>query len=93
PALYSADDRPEGFSRIDANDSGANVLSFQRIGDDGSVLACVANFAGQPHHDYRVGLPSAGRWREVVNTDSGAYGGSGVGNLGGVDAEERPWHG
>ncbi|WP_367136043.1 1,4-alpha-glucan branching protein GlgB [Saccharothrix sp. HUAS TT1] len=93
PALYSADNKPEGFSWVDANDSAGNVLSFLRIGEDGSVLACVANFAGQPHHDYRVGLPLAGRWREVVNTDSEAYGGSGVGNFGGVEAEERPWHG
>ncbi|MFD0207158.1 MULTISPECIES: 1,4-alpha-glucan branching protein GlgB [Saccharothrix] len=93
PALYSADNRPEGFSWIDANDSAGNVLSFLRIGEDGSVLACVANFAGMPHHDYRVGLPVAGRWREVVNTDSEVYGGSGVGNLGVVEAEEHPWHG
>ncbi|GGP46595.1 1,4-alpha-glucan branching protein GlgB [Saccharothrix coeruleofusca] len=93
PALYSVDDRPEGFEWIDANDSGGNVLSFLRRGQDGSLLACVANFAGQPHHDYRVGLPLAGRWREVVNTDSGDYGGSGVGNMGAVEAEERPWHG
>ncbi|CAL9349283.1 1,4-alpha-glucan branching enzyme GlgB [Actinosynnema sp. ALI-1.44] len=93
PALYSQDNRPEGFSWIDANDSAGNVLSFVRIGEDGSLLACVANFAGMPHHDYRVGLPVAGRWREVVNTDSSAYGGSGVGNMGGVEAEEKPWHG
>ncbi|GAA1308689.1 1,4-alpha-glucan branching protein GlgB [Saccharothrix xinjiangensis] len=93
PALYSADDRPEGFSWIDANDSGGNVLSFLRVGEDGSLLACVANFSGMPHHDYRVGLPCPGRWREVVNTDSADYGGSGVGNMGVVEAEEEPWHG
>ncbi|GAA2684297.1 MULTISPECIES: 1,4-alpha-glucan branching protein GlgB [Actinosynnema] len=93
PALYSADSKPEGFSWIDANDSGGNVLSFLRIGEDGSLLACVANFSGQPHHDYRVGLPVPGRWREVLNTDSAHYGGSGVGNLGGVEADGRPWHG
>jgi 1,4-alpha-glucan branching enzyme len=93
PALYSADTRPEGFRWIDANDSGGNVLSFLRIGTDGSYLACVANFAGRPHHDYRVGLPLAGRWRELVNTDAGVYGGSGVGNLGTVTAQDRPWHG
>ncbi|MFC6094685.1 1,4-alpha-glucan branching protein GlgB [Saccharothrix lopnurensis] len=93
PALYSADDRPEGFSWIDANDSGGNVLSFLRIGEDGSLLACVANFAGMPHHDYRVGLPLPGRWREVLNTDSEGYGGSGVGNMGSVEAAEEPWHG
>ncbi|MET1071349.1 MAG: 1,4-alpha-glucan branching protein GlgB [Umezawaea sp.] len=93
PALYSADNKPEGFSWIDANDSAGNVLSFLRIGEDGSHLACVANFSGQPHHDYRVGLPTTGRWREVVNTDSSSYGGSGVGNLGVVEAEAHPWHG
>ncbi|MEJ2857079.1 MULTISPECIES: 1,4-alpha-glucan branching protein GlgB [unclassified Saccharothrix] len=93
PALYSQDNKPEGFSWIDANDSAGNVLSFVRVGEDGSLMACIANFAGMPHHDYRVGLPVAGRWREVVNTDSEVYGGSGVGNMGGVEAEEKPWHG
>ncbi|WP_439378425.1 1,4-alpha-glucan branching protein GlgB [Amycolatopsis lexingtonensis] len=93
PALFSQDTSPEGFAWIDANDSSGNVLSFLRIGTDGSRLACVANFAGVPHHDYRVGLPAAGRWREVVNTDAEAYGGSGVGNLGLVEATEEPWHG
>jgi len=92
-ALFSHDVTPEGFQWIDANDSGGNVLSFLRIGEDGSTLACVANFAGMPHHDYRVGLPSAGRWKELVNTDAAHYGGSGVGNLGGVEAEAAPWHG
>ncbi|MGW4208540.1 1,4-alpha-glucan branching protein GlgB [Lentzea sp. NPDC004789] len=92
-ALFSHDVTPEGFQWIDANDSGGNVLSFLRVGEDGSTLACVANFAGMPHHDYRVGLPSAGRWKELVNTDAAHYGGSGVGNLGGVEAEARPWHG
>jgi 1,4-alpha-glucan branching enzyme len=57
------------------------------------VLACVANFSGEPHREYRLGLPSAGRWREVINTDARVYGGSGVGNLGGVEAVLEPWHG
>jgi 1,4-alpha-glucan branching enzyme len=92
-ALFSHDVTPEGFQWIDANDSGGNVLSFLRVGEDGSTLACVANFAGMPHHDYRVGLPSGGRWKELVNTDAAHYGGSGVGNLGGVEAEAKPWHG
>jgi 1,4-alpha-glucan branching enzyme len=85
----------EGFSWIDANDSGNNVASFLRLdpADPDAVLACVANFAGHPHENYRVGLPKAGRWREVLNTDAQSYGGSGWGNMGGVDAEEQPWHG
>jgi 1,4-alpha-glucan branching enzyme len=93
PALYSQDSSPDGFSWIDANDASGNVFSFLRYGSDGSVLACIANFAGQPHEGYRVGLPFTGRWRELVNTDATQYGGSGVGNLGSVTAVARPWHG
>ncbi|MPQ97362.1 1,4-alpha-glucan branching protein GlgB [Modestobacter sp. I12A-02628] len=92
-ALWSQDVDPAGFAWIDANDAGGNTLSFLRYGAGGQALACVANFAGTPHQEYRVGLPRGGRWREVLNTDAEAYGGSGVGNLGGVDAVEEPWHG
>ncbi|HEY3259737.1 MAG TPA: 1,4-alpha-glucan branching protein GlgB [Pseudonocardiaceae bacterium] len=109
PALYSQDSDPAGFQWIDANDAADNVLSFLRFGagigpDDRSdrdggegssptVLACIANFAGNPHEEHRVGLPVTGTWREVLNTDAEVYGGSGVGNLGAVVAEARPWHG
>ncbi|MCF6505928.1 1,4-alpha-glucan branching protein GlgB [Blastococcus sp. MG754426] len=60
---------------------------------EGSVLACVVNFSGAPHHEYRIGLPRPGQWREVLNTDAEGYGGSGVGNYGGIEAEPEPWHG
>ncbi|MGY1711094.1 1,4-alpha-glucan branching protein GlgB [Geodermatophilus sp. SYSU D00758] len=97
PALYTQDTDPAGFEWIDANDASGNVLSFLRHGlpgEDGpQTVACVANFAGTPHHEYRIGLPSAGRWREVLNTDAEGYGGSGVGNMGGIEAVEEPWHG
>jgi 1,4-alpha-glucan branching enzyme len=97
PALWTRDNTPEGFSWIDANDASGNVLSFLRHGVDAdgrpTVLACVANFSGGPREDYRVGLPFAGRWREVLNTDAEIYGGSGVGNLGVVEAEPQMWHG
>jgi 1,4-alpha-glucan branching enzyme len=105
-ALWSLDVDPAGFQWIDANDSAGNVLSFLRYGraaggessgEDGGqarqVLACVANFAGNPHHGYRIGLPRGGRWRELLNTDAEGYGGSGVGNYGGIEAVEEPWHG
>ncbi len=69
------------------------MFSFLRFGDDGSVLACVANFSPVPHEGYRLGLPYAGRWDEVVNTDAEVYCGSGVGNFGRVEATEEPWHG
>jgi 1,4-alpha-glucan branching enzyme len=93
PALFTRDNDPGGFHWIDANDAAGNVLSFLRYGSDGSRLACVTNFAGLPHEEYRVGLPSSGGWREVLNTDAFDYGGSGVGNLGRVEAVDQPWHG
>ncbi|MGH8866942.1 MAG: 1,4-alpha-glucan branching protein GlgB [Actinomycetes bacterium] len=93
PALWSQDVEPSGFDWIDANDAGNNVFSFLRWGGDGSALACVANFAAVPHEGYRLGLPHAGTWQEVLNTDAGAYLGSGVGNLGAVEAVAEPWHG
>jgi 1,4-alpha-glucan branching enzyme len=95
-ALFVADNRPEGFRWIDANDSANNVASFLRLdpADPEAMVACVANFSGGPHKDYRVGLPRAGRWREVMNTDAQTYGGSGWGNMGVVEAEAgNPWHG
>ena len=93
PALWTQDAAPAGFDWIDANDASNNVFSFMRRGTDGSTLACIANFAAVPHEGYRVGLPAAGRWDEVLNTDADAYMGSGVGNLGGVEAGPEPWHG
>jgi 1,4-alpha-glucan branching enzyme len=103
-ALWSQDVDPAGFQWIDANDATGNVLSFLRYGKPaaahngaadgvGSALACVANFSGSPHHGYRIGLPRPGHWREVLNSDAEGYGGSGVGNLGGVEAVAEPWHG
>ncbi len=92
-ALWSRDVDPSGFEWIDANDAAGNVYSFVRYGEDGSMLACVANFSAVPHERYQLGLPRAGRWDEVVNTDADVYLGSGVGNLGGVDAVESAQHG
>jgi 1,4-alpha-glucan branching enzyme len=93
PALFSQDSTPEGFRWIDAGDAPGNVFSFLRYGADGSVLACVANFSGGPHEDYHLGLPEGGTWEEVVNTDAYEYAGSGVGNMGSVQAVEVPRHG
>jgi 1,4-alpha-glucan branching enzyme len=92
-ALWTLDAEGAGFQWIDANDAEGNVFSFLRWGEDGSAVACIANFAGTPHEDYRVGLPFAGEWREIVNTDADLYSGSGVGNMGAVHAETESWHG
>jgi 1,4-alpha-glucan branching enzyme len=93
PALWVRDTSPECFRWISAEDSAHNTFSFVRSAPDAPPLVCVANFAGIPHENYRIGLPYAGTWAEVLNTDAGGYGGSGVGNLGAVHAEDVPWHG
>ncbi|HRW36104.1 MAG TPA: 1,4-alpha-glucan branching protein GlgB [Aquihabitans sp.] len=86
PALWSQDASPEGFAWLQ-NRVDENVSCFVRIGADGQHLACLANLSPVPRHDHVVGLPCAGAWREVLNTDAGHYGGSGVGNLGAVEAD------
>ena len=93
PALHRRDNDPTGFSWIDSHDANHNVFSFVRRAPGEPDLVCVSNFAAVPHEGYRLGLPSAGQWEEVLNTDAGAYAGSGVGNLGTVDAGDQPWHG
>jgi 1,4-alpha-glucan branching enzyme len=92
PAMWQADYSPDGFTWIDANDSANNTYSFVRSAGD-SVVACISNFAGVPHEGYVIGLPHAGRWDEIVNTDATLYTGSGVGNLGSVTAVDGATHG
>jgi len=94
PALWEVDFSHEGFLWLEPNDAMSNVLAWIRISREGTrKLVCVANLSPVPRDGYRVGLPSAGSWLEVLNTDSAYYGGGGVGNLGAVEAEERGWHG
>ncbi|SDZ27884.1 1,4-alpha-glucan branching enzyme [Micromonospora pattaloongensis] len=93
PALWSQDTVSDGFRWLRHDDRDNNVIAFQRRGADGSTLACVVNFSGVPRLDYRLGLPEAGRWAEVLNTDAELYGGSGVGNLGSVTADGPARHG
>ncbi|WP_280268622.1 1,4-alpha-glucan branching protein GlgB [Nocardia wallacei] len=92
PALWTRDTSPGGYAWIDADDRDNNVIAFLRYGSDGSTVACVYNFSGTPHRDHRIGLPSPGPWREILNTDATTYGGTGTGNLGSVQATEKPWH-
>jgi 1,4-alpha-glucan branching enzyme len=90
PALWELDNTSEGFGWL-ANDPGRNVVAFLRRSRSGETLACLVNFGGNPVGPYRVGLPFAGRWDEILNTDAAEFGGSGVGNYGGVDAVAEPW--
>ena len=92
-ALWEVDDDAAGFRWLEANDATNNVLAFARVDAKAErPVVCVLNLSPVPRYDYRVGMPACCRWREAVNTDSGFYGGSGVGNMGGVEAEAVPWH-
>jgi 1,4-alpha-glucan branching enzyme len=93
PALYERDFDAEGFWWLEPNDADNNVFAFARTGRDGEgMVVCVMNLAPVPREGYRLGLPVAGEWREVLNTDAEPYGGSNVGNGGGIRTEEVPWH-
>jgi 1,4-alpha-glucan branching enzyme len=93
-ALWEVDHEPEGFQWIDANDADNNVISFFRANKThDEFLVCIANLSPIPRYNFRVGLPAKGAYVEALNTDSEAYGGSNVGNLGVVEAEPIPWHG
>ncbi len=94
PALYRLDTSSSGFSWIDFRDQAATVVSFVREAGEGAAeMVCVFNMTPVVREDYRIGVPDGGTWREALNTDSQHYGGSGVGNLGGVVADPEPWHG
>ncbi|WP_411558772.1 1,4-alpha-glucan branching protein GlgB [Plantibacter sp. MPB07] len=93
PALWALDHDAAGFEWLDAGDAQNSVLSFLRWDDDGNVIAALVNFSGAPVGPCRVGLPRAGRWEELLNTDAVEYGGSGVGNYGSVEASASPWAG
>jgi 1,4-alpha-glucan branching enzyme len=93
PALWEVDFEPAGFRWLEPNDASSNALAFLRLSRDGErLVVCACNFSPVPREGYRIGLPRGGRWQELLNTDSELYGGSGVGNLGGVTAEAKPWH-
>jgi 1,4-alpha-glucan branching enzyme len=92
-ALHALDCDPAGFEWVDLHDAEQSVLSFLRKGPSGETVLVALNFTPVPREDYRLGVPVGGTWREVANSDAEEYGGSGVGNLGAVDAEEVESHG
>jgi 1,4-alpha-glucan branching enzyme len=94
PALHQLDCDPAGFEWVDANDTENSVLTWLRKGtEERDVVLVACNFTPVPRYDYRVGVPHPGFWREVLNTDAPAYGGSGLGNFGGVETSPVPRHG
>ena len=94
PALHQLDSDPAGFEWIDCNDTDASVVSLMRRGRaDNSTVVVVCNFTPVPRQNYRVGVPRGGWWRERLNSDARDYSGSGIGNMGGVEASPLACHG
>jgi 1,4-alpha-glucan branching enzyme len=94
PALHELDCDPAGFQWIDCNDNEQSTLVWLRRARSGRQLIVIAcNLTPVPRENYRVGVPAAGHWNEILNSDAPLYGGSGQGNLGGLDTVPVAWHG
>jgi 1,4-alpha-glucan branching enzyme len=93
-ALHARDCEPEGFDWVIGDDRANSVFAFLRKGGDGAApLLAISNMTPVPRHNYRIGVPRAGAWREVLNTDSAYYGGSNVGNAGLMTTTPHAAHG
>jgi 1,4-alpha-glucan branching enzyme len=93
-ALYARDCEGEGFEWLVVDDAESSIFAFTRYGADRSrPIVVVSNFTPVARHHYRLGLPFAGRWREILNSDAEIYGGSGAGNLGAIDARSEGFAG
>jgi 1,4-alpha-glucan branching enzyme len=94
PALHELDCDPAGFEWIDCGDADSSVVTLIRKAKSSSAIILVAcNFTPVPRSNYRVGAPRGGFWQEVLNSDAHQYGGSNMGNLGGVEAVPIALHG
>jgi 1,4-alpha-glucan branching enzyme len=94
PALHERDFDPAGFEWIDCHDTDASVISLLRRGRfTDELILVVCNFTPVPRVNYRIGAPRGGFWKELLNSDAREYGGSGMGNLGGTEADPSPIHG
>jgi 1,4-alpha-glucan branching enzyme len=95
PAMHELDMSPDGFEWIDCCDTENSIVSLMRRSKSKpeEVVVVVLNFTPQPRYNYQIGVPRAGHWREALNSDATLYGGSGQGNMGGLDAVPIPMHG
>jgi len=91
PALHDLDFEPDGFRWIDCHDADQSVLSYIRRARDGSHVVVVLNFTPIVRGPYRIGVPSAGEYTEILNSDSTFYGGSNIGNAGKLRTTPKPW--
>jgi 1,4-alpha-glucan branching enzyme len=92
-ALHATDAKPEGFRWLIGDDAANSVFAYERRAAGSPPLIVVVNMTPTPRHDYRVGVPQAGGWREALNTDAAVYGGGNLGNDGRVIASQIPAHG
>jgi 1,4-alpha-glucan branching enzyme len=92
-ALHELDCDPAGFEWVDCNDSASSTISLLRKDKSGDTILGAFNFTPVPRVGYQIGVPSGGFWRELLNSDGKEYGGSGMGNLGGIEAVATPVHG
>lgn len=93
PAFYELDDTHEGFEWIDFHDSNNSVVAFLRKSADGQTIVFVMNATPVVRGGYRIGVPRAGYYREILNTDADVYGGGNIGNYGGIPSDAIPWQG
>ena len=93
PAFCELDDTWEGFEWIDFHDADNSVFTFMRKSESGSSLFFAVNATPVPRHAYRIGVPAEGWYEEILNSDAEVYGGSNVGNWGGMHADAIPWQG
>jgi len=92
--ITGSDSDPAGFLLVIGDDDTHSVFAWMRHDPGGSAsILVVINATPTVHYGYRIGVPEGGRWVELLNTDAEPYGGSGLGNLGGVVAEDQSWHG
>jgi len=92
--LHLLDSDTAGYEWINGSDADYSVIAFMRkCADSGQTVIIVCNFTPMPRQNYRIGAPSTGFWKEILNSDAKEYWGSGQGNAGGVEAVPVPWHG
>jgi 1,4-alpha-glucan branching enzyme len=92
-ALHARDTEPDGFAWTQPNEPGASLASFLRLAPGAPPILVICNFTPVPRPNVLAGVPHGGYWRELLNSDAAPYGGSGMGNLGGVVAQPVPAHG
>jgi 1,4-alpha-glucan branching enzyme len=90
-SLHELDSEPSGFEWVQIDDASQSTLSYLRRSRSGDSVLVAINLTPVPRHDHVLGVPEGGVWQEVLNSDSAFYGGSGIGNLGGITAVSEPW--